>query len=52
MPKKKVMKPVINNNLPNSPLQFTVKGCIEQSKKVKSKVVFDYNKKSEKSDKN
>ncbi len=42
MPKVTNMKPVINNAQPNSPLQFKVKDSIAQSKKVRSKVVFDY----------
>ncbi len=44
MPKKKEMKPVINNATPNAPLQFKVNESIAQSKKVRSKVVFDYSK--------
>jgi len=43
MPKKvTIMKPVENNNLPDSKLQFKVKDSIAQNKKVRSKVVFDY----------
>lgn len=43
MPKKVIhMKPVENNNQPDSKLQFKVKDSIAQNKKVRSKVVFDY----------
>ena len=43
MPKKVTnMKPVENNNQPNSKLQFKLKDSIAQNKKVRSKVVFDY----------
>jgi len=51
MPKITYMKPVLNNGQPNSSLQFKVKDSIAQSKKVRSKNVFDYkglNNKSEK----
>lgn len=42
MPKTTYMKPVLNNGQPNSALQFKVKESIAQSKKVRSKNVFDY----------
>ena len=40
--KKKIVKPVVNNGLSNSPLQFNLVKDNEKNKKVKAKDVFDY----------
>jgi len=42
--KVKRVKPVLNNGLPDSPLQFNVVKDNEEDKKVKEKDVFDYSK--------
>lgn len=46
MPKRivKKVKPVVNNGLADSPLQFNVVKDNERDKKVKPKDVFDYSK--------
>lgn len=42
MPEKvKVLKPVLDNHLPNAPSQFDVKKSIEEESKVKPDDVFD-----------
>lgn len=42
--KVKRVKPVLNNGLADSPLQFNVVKDNEEDKKVKEKDVFDYSK--------
>ena len=51
MPSRKFIKPVINNDRPNPPFQYDVKGSVERSKRVKFSQVFDTSKKKEKNKK-
>ena len=46
MPSRKFIKPVINNDRPNTPFQYDVKGSVERSKRVKFSQVFDTSKKN------
>jgi|TARA_R100000734_G_C3291111_1_gene82922 hypothetical protein len=39
--KKTFVKPVINDNTPNTPLNFNIKKNIEDSKKIKPQNVFE-----------
>tara|TARA_R110000765_G_scaffold245497_3_gene347616 strand:- start:260 stop:436 length:177 start_codon:yes stop_codon:yes gene_type:complete len=43
--KKVFVKQVLNDNTPNTPMQYDVKGSVEKSKKVKQTEVFDFDKK-------
>lgn len=46
--KKTFVKPVYNDNTPNTPLNFNIKKNVEQSKKIKPQNVFEGYKKSKK----
>jgi hypothetical protein len=39
--KKTFVKPVLNDNTPNTPLNFNVKKNVEDSKKIKPQNVFE-----------
>ena len=43
--KKTFVKPVYNDNTPNTPLNFNIKKNVEESKKIKPKNVFERYKK-------
>ena len=46
--KKTFVKPVFNDNTPNTPLNFNIKKNVEQSKKIKPQNVFEGYSKSKK----
>ena len=50
MPKtsKKYIKPVFNNDRPDTPFQYDVPGSVERSKRVRYSQGFDTSKKKEK----
>ena len=45
---KKFIKPVLNNDRPDTPFQYDVKGSVERSKRVRYSQVFDTSKKKDK----
>jgi hypothetical protein len=46
MPKKTIVKPILTNHIPNSPLQYKVVKSVEKNSKLKPKDVFDFKKKN------
>ena len=46
--KKTFVKPVLNDNTPNTPLNFNIKKNVENSKKIKPQNVFEGYKKNNK----
>ena len=40
--KKVYVKQVLNDNTPNTPMQYDVRGSVEKSKKLKQTEVFEF----------